>query len=112
MSFTKSSIAGFATGFVVAVVVGRIRVPRPAFLISADKKERLSKKEAAARLNDANEDRELLFGLIFIDPEKDNHDLIQTIRLKAMLDPRWEKVFDTFTTPLRDDDARRPGEES
>ena len=103
MSFTKASITGFVTGFAVAVVVGRIRVPRPGFLISADKKERLNKKEAAARLNDANEDRELLFDLIFIDPEKDNHDLIQTVRLKAVFDPRWEKVVTVFTTTSNDD---------
>lgn len=105
MSFTKASILGFVTGAVVAVVVGSIRVPRPGFLITADKKKHLDRKEAAARLNDANEDRELLFGLIFIDPEADNRGLLQAIRLKAVLDPRWEKVVATFTTMTDDDNA-------
>lgn len=104
MSIAKGTLAGFAVGFAVSMVVARIRVPRPGFLISVDKKEVLSKKEAATRLNDANEDRELLFGLIFIDPEKDNHDLLQNIRLKALIDSRWEKVLTTFTTTAGEED--------
>jgi hypothetical protein len=50
MSFSKGALAGFATGLAIAVVFAQVRVPRPAFLITADKKERLNKKEAPAAL--------------------------------------------------------------
>ena len=66
MSFKKSSIAGFVTGFAFSMIVARIRVPTPGFLISVDKKESLNKKEAAAQINDLLEDRELLFDLFLV----------------------------------------------
>lgn len=92
MNFTKASIVGLATGFAAGVAISMIRVPRPGFLINAEKQERLSKKEAAALLNDAYEDLEMLFDL-FLAPEKDPVGWLQSVRMKAMVDPRWAELL-------------------
>lgn len=96
-NFTQAGVIGFACGFTVAVASGFIKVRRPGFLISADKKETLSKKEAAARLNDVYEDRELLFEYI-LGNHADFPALLQDIRLKALIDPRWGELLHRIET--------------
>lgn len=102
MTFTKASILGFSAGFVAAIVVGRIRVPRPAFLISVDKKEHLSKKEAAAKINDALEDRELLFEILLA-PETAPAELFERVKLKALIDPQWAQLVELIKGDMRKD---------
>lgn len=98
MTFAKSSVVGFVTGFVVSMVMLKIRVPTPAFLISADKKTRLTKKEAATRLNDALEDREIFFDFFLEAGGGDPEGMLKTIQLKAMVDPRWLEFLRKFET--------------
>lgn len=95
MKFTKAAIWGFSTGFVAAMVVAKIKVPTPGFLISLDKKEHLSKKEAAAKINDALEDRDLLFE-IFLEPEKAAKTLLETMELKALTEPQWTQLLEVL----------------
>lgn len=96
-NFTQAGVIGFACGFTVAITAGFIKVQRPAFLISMDKKETLTKKEAAARLNDVYEDRELLFEYILGNREN-FPSLLQDIRLKALIDPRWGELLERIET--------------
>jgi hypothetical protein len=93
VNFTKASVLGFGTGFVAALVIARIRVPRSSFLISMDKKESLTKKEAAARINDLMEDRELLFDFM-IHIDENPSQLLSQIKFKALTDPRWQEFLD------------------
>jgi hypothetical protein len=101
VAFTKAAVLGFSVGFVASVIVSCIRVPRPAFLISADRRERLSRKEAAAKINDVMEDREILFEIL-LTPEKVSAGLLEEIRLKAMIDPQWMQLLTIFDKIAKD----------
>ena len=100
MGFAKSSVLGFTVGFVAAIGVSLIKIDRPAFLINAKTRERLSKKEAAALLNDAYEDRDILFSLILIE-EGDGFEHLDAIRIKALTEPRWAKVLEKIEESVK-----------